>query len=128
MAKTPARTLTHEEWLAEAERRFGADAMQWKFVCPICGHVASVQEYKDAGAKENAVAYSYIGRFTNTGRKAFGDNRAPDIAATPCDYTTGGLFNLSPVTVILEGKPRRCFEFADTDKDNEHNGKSVSST
>lgn len=36
------RTLTKSEWEAEAERRFGPDANGWRFVCPACGHVASV--------------------------------------------------------------------------------------
>ena len=40
------QTMTHAEWLAEATRRFGDDPMAWKFVCPSCGHIASVQDWK----------------------------------------------------------------------------------
>ena len=40
-----------EEWKAEATRRFGPDMLKWRFRCPMCGHVASVQDFKDAGAK-----------------------------------------------------------------------------
>lgn len=37
-----------EEWKAEATRRFGPDMLKWRFRCPMCGHVASVQDFKDA--------------------------------------------------------------------------------
>lgn len=45
--------MTRDEWSAEGRKRFGDDQMQWRFVCPACGHVASVQDYKDAGAPVN---------------------------------------------------------------------------
>ena len=56
--------MTHEEWTAEAERRFGKNAHDWKFVCPSCGHVASVRDWKEAGATEGEVAFSCVGRRT----------------------------------------------------------------
>lgn len=31
-----------EEWQAEGKRRFGEDVKKWRFVCPMCGHVAAV--------------------------------------------------------------------------------------
>ena len=40
-----------EEWKAEATRRFGPDMLKWRFRCSMCGHVASVQDFKNAGAK-----------------------------------------------------------------------------
>ena len=102
------RTLTHAEWLAEACLKFGADAKAWKFVCPSCGHVASVQDWKDAGAPEGGVAFSCVGRYTGAGgEKAFKH------AGGPCNYTSGGLFNISPVTVIYEGGQQSVFEFAE---------------
>lgn len=64
------QTMTHAEWLAEATRRFGDDPMAWKFVCPSCGHIASVQDWKDAGAPEGAVAFSCIGRYSDDGEDA----------------------------------------------------------
>lgn len=46
-----------DEWKAEATRRFGPDMLKWRFRCPMCGHVASVQDFKDAGAKSPNCAY-----------------------------------------------------------------------
>lgn len=45
-----------EDWQAEAVRRFGPDQMKWKFVCPSCGHVASIQDWKDAGSGDGVMA------------------------------------------------------------------------
>ncbi|MEW6573152.1 MAG: VVA0879 family protein, partial [Bacillota bacterium] len=86
--------MTREEWYAEGRRRFGDDVMKWKFVCPACGHVASVQDYKDAGAPEGAVAFSCIGRYLPNAKQAF-DPEGPG----PCNYTGGGLFRLNPVRI-----------------------------
>jgi hypothetical protein len=101
------RTLTHEKWVAEARQRFGDDSSQWAFVCPVCGHVAKVQDWKDAGASEGAVAFSCVGRWTDAG-SGFGK------AAKPCDYAGGGLFRLNPVTVTRGDKTHEVFEFADS--------------
>ena len=57
------KKLTHAEWLAEGKRRFGEDFNKWRFVCPVCGFVQSVQDYKDAGAPQDAVAFSCVGRW-----------------------------------------------------------------
>lgn len=108
MSKTQPRKLTHAEWIAEAEQRFGTDAMKWRFVCPCCGHVATVQDWKDAGAQEGGVAFSCVGRWMGAKREAFEANG--DKPGT-CNYTGGGLFKLNPVTVIHEGKEHQVFEF-----------------
>jgi hypothetical protein len=105
---TARRTITHAEWLAEGERRFGTDKTAWRFVCPACGHVASVADWKAAGAPEAAVAFSCVGRWTGAKREAFGDGKGP------CNYTGGGLFALNPVTVSLEsGGSITAFELAE---------------
>ncbi len=101
-----SRQLTHDEWLTEGVRRFGYDAREWRFVCPVCAYEASVQDWKEAGAEARCVAFSCIG----------GWRGATDFASTgegPCNYAGGGLFKLNPVTVIKEeGPPRFVFEFA----------------
>lgn len=103
--------FTHADWQAEAVRRFGADPMGWKFVCPSCGHVASVKDWKDAGAPEGAVAFSCIGRYTGAG-----DDKTFRRAGGPCNYAGGGLFGLNPVQVEFdEGKVQAVFAFADAD-------------
>lgn len=105
--------IKHEDWTAEAKRRFGDDPMGWRFKCPNCGHVASVKDWKDAGAPEGSVAFSCVGRWTGGEGTIF-----QNPAVQPCNYTNGGLFNIAPVGVLWEdtsGKEivRYVFDFAD---------------
>ena len=69
-----------EEWTAEATRRFGPDMLKWRFRCPMCGHVASVQDFKDAGAKSPSCAYQEcLGRYTGKGTPKKGDSDQVDV-------------------------------------------------
>lgn len=99
--------MTLEEWEKEAIKRFGIDRMKWKFVCPSCQTVIQVQEWKDAGAGNGAVAYSCIGRYLPEKQEFIGKKKK--IKGKPCNYTTGGLFNISPIEV--EGD--HYFDFAE---------------
>jgi hypothetical protein len=102
------RTCTLDEFIAEAEHLFGPDRMNWKFVCPGCGHVASAQDYKNVGAPEGAVGFSCIGRFLENCR-----DWLTGIGPGPCNYTQGGLFGISPVKIIAhDGKLHYYFELA----------------
>lgn len=109
------REVTQEEWFAEGEKLYGKDKLKWKFKCPVCGHVASAQDWKDAGAESGEIAFSCIGRLlekkadaldTWSKRKDGGDRG-------PCNYAGGGLFRLNPVTVTKDGESSSFFEFAD---------------
>lgn len=102
------RRLTHAEWKSEGERRFGADAMAWKFVCPVCKHVATPADWKAAGAGESAVAFSCVGRWLERSRNAFEEE-----GRGPCNYAGGGLFRLNPVIVDFNGNEHAVFEFAE---------------
>lgn len=101
-------TYTAVEWRTEAERRFGSDALNWKFQCPSCHHVASVKDYREAGASSDAVAFSCVGRWLKAkDDKTFGRKGGP------CNYAGGGLIKLNPVTVTDEdGKSHSVFAFA----------------
>lgn len=100
--------MTHEEWKAEGERRFGPDPMKWKFICPSCGHVASVQDWKDAHAPQNAVAFSCVGRWAGAS-----DANTFKRDGGPCQYAGGGLIGLNPVEVRHpDGSVTRAFDFA----------------
>lgn len=106
--RSTAQVMTHEQWLAEAKRRFGPDPMNWKFVCPVCKHTASVGDWKAAGATEGEVAFSCVGRRLAEAREAFGKGDGP------CNYAGGGLFRLNPVKVQLpDGHVRETFAFAE---------------
>jgi hypothetical protein len=102
---TIVRTLL--AWTEEGTRLFGEDKLKWRFVCPVCGFVATPADWFAEGAGEGAVAFSCIGRYgkyQKTARKAFGGD-----GPGPCDYTGGGLFALNPIEVIgidKLGKPR----------------------
>lgn len=98
--------FTLEEWQAEAARRFGTNSRHWKFVCPSCGHVASVADWSAVGASESEVAFSCVGRHLPNA-KELGQKSGP------CNYAGGGLFRLNPVTVVdPNGKEHRMFAFA----------------
>jgi hypothetical protein len=51
-----------EAWRAEAVRRFGDDPLQWRFVCPSCGHVASCADFKELGVDPGRAPHECIGR------------------------------------------------------------------
>lgn len=109
MTAKERRTMTDDEWNAEAVRRFGRSVLDWRFVCPACGHVAAVRDWQAAGAPEGAIAYSCVGRYLPSCREAFGGE-----GPGPCNYAGGGLFGLNPITVIRsDGKPHDVFAFAE---------------
>lgn len=95
------------EWIAEGKRLFGHDWMKWRFVCPGCGHIASVQDWKDAGAGEGAVAFSCVGRWLDHQRDWL-TGRGPG----PCNYAGGGLFGINPVPIIMpDGTTKYGFDY-----------------
>jgi hypothetical protein len=96
-----------EKWRDEAVRRFGADPLGWRFVCPVCHSEMSVDDYRKAGAPEDAIAYSCVGRYQTSPREAF-DGSGPG----PCNYAGGGLFRLNPV--VVDG--HRLFAFAEVER------------
>ena len=86
--------MTQEEWRAKAVELFGQDPMDWKFVCPACKHVASVRDWRDAGASQGEVAFSCVGRRLNAD-----DRNTFQGKGGPCQYAGGGLFRLNPVAI-----------------------------
>ena len=90
----PRTFASVEEWQAEGVRLFGEDRMRWAFMCPRCGIVSTVQDFKDAGAHIEAVAQDCIGRHRN------------DIG---CDWAAYGLFDICMVHIVA----RPVFAFAD---------------
>ena len=103
--------MTHEEWINEAKTRFGKAPRGWKFVCPVCGYVQSINTFLELtdlskDAILNVIAFSCVGRWVDEPASGF------DTSSSPCDYAGGGLFRLNPVTVTLDGKNHQRFEFA----------------
>lgn len=108
-------TLTHEQWLAELDRRRkGAPAKTVSFVCPACGYIQSGEDFLAAGASyeqmQAMLAFSCLGRVMPRPRSAF----APE-GAGPCNYAGGGLFRIAPIRVTFaDGRDDLyVFDFAD---------------
>jgi hypothetical protein len=95
---------TRDEWVAEGERRFGPDMMKWRFVCPACGNVTTVEDFKpfaDRGATPDRAAKMCIGRF--------------DRELADCDWCSFGLLGtLGKGRLIDVGdeRPIEVFDFA----------------
>jgi hypothetical protein len=107
---------TLAEWRAKATELFGDDSLKWKFVCPVCLHVASVQDWKDAGAPMQSAARSCVGRWTGAHpaviKGTIGPNGFP--GKGPCNYAGGGLFQLNPISVVdPDGHAMKAFAFAE---------------
>jgi hypothetical protein len=108
--------MTKEEWVARGKQLFGDDLMKWRFVCPGCGHIQAVEDfrqYKEQGAKPDDATCKCIGRFSGGVSWANTDFRK---AKGPCDYTGYGLFNLCPVKVVDSEKEIRCFAFDESEE------------
>jgi len=98
---------THEEWRAEAERRFGKDPKEWRFVCPACGYETKVSEWLEHDA-DKQVAFSCVGRVNGHMDTPMGTKPGP------CNYAGGGLFGLNPVKVTYpNGETSSAFAFAE---------------
>ena len=104
--------MTIDQWHAEGRRRFGDEMRKWRFVCPACGHVQAVEDFAAfkhlPGVFPESARFNCIGRYSGSKRRAFGGD-----GPGPCDYTSGGLFDIRPVTVVRLGEEIRSFAFAD---------------
>lgn len=114
--QTPDRVqMTEAEWRAEGTRRFGDNVDAWMFVCPVCGHVASVRDWAEAGNRQ-AAGFSCVGRFIDGPVRealAVRRNAKSDTVEQPCNYAGGGLFRLNPVRVVSpDGHETQMFAFA----------------
>jgi predicted RNA-binding Zn-ribbon protein involved in translation (DUF1610 family) len=107
---TMTRHVAHADWVKQAEAKFGLNAHDWAFKCPSCGHVATVRQYKAAGASEGQVGFNCIGRHTG-GKdvvKIFESDKGQG-----CNYTQGGLFTLARTLIDMpNGREIPVFEFA----------------
>ena len=113
-------TMAYEEWMAEGRRRFGNAFKDWKFVCPICGNVAAVEDYrpfKDQGANPDSATKECIGRYNGSKYRAFGTSGE---RGKPCDYALYGLFRLPGVIIKMDdGEDVMSFAFAEVEENHE---------
>ena len=105
--------MTYKEWVEKGKALFGDNKKDWKFVCPVCGHVASAQDYLDKGAPEGAIGYSCIGRWTEKPKDMLEIKPGEE---GPCNYAGGGLFCFNPLTIITpDGTAHTAFCFYEED-------------
>ena len=99
--------MTYEDWLLKGQKLFGKDKSNWQFVCPNYGNIQSIKDFEKAGIKnpETKVFFSCIGRWTG------GKGGLEDKHTRPCNYTNGGLFDISSLKVIKDNKVISVFEF-----------------
>jgi len=109
------REYSLDEWKLEAIRRFGENPKNWTFVCPSCGNKQTMGAFEElihlkiADVDPNMAYYECIGRH---------DTRIEDVGemygkTQPCNYTSGGLININPVTVRTpDGRIVYAFDFA----------------
>jgi hypothetical protein len=103
----PTHYDTVAAWHAKAHELFGKDSNLWRFICPVCSHIATVADWAAAKAPEGHIAFSCVGRHIPGSKEAFKEK-----GTGPCTYAGGGLFKLNPVTVMDDGKPHTVFQFA----------------
>lgn len=115
------KTMSQEEFLAEAKRRFGPKIRDWKFVCPMCGTVQSGQQLLDAvlaagGKKDDVdgyIAFSCIGRFTGQGDAGIAAKAKGEKWERGCNWTLGGFLQFHELEVVMpDGYKRPAFELA----------------
>jgi hypothetical protein len=110
--------MTEAEWMKKGKELFGEDMLKWRFVCPGCGCIQSVEDfrqYKDKGADPSSAYCECLGRYIG-GSSWMYDKRKKGVR---CDYAGYGLLRISPVTVIDDdGKEIKCFAFDEGEKTN----------
>ena len=100
--------MTKEEWIGKGKQLFGDNFEEWRFVCPGCGHIQSVGDFrifKDRGATPESAREECIGRYTGGRSWMLGEG------GSPCDYAGYGLLRISPVEVVDGEEVFHCFAF-----------------
>jgi hypothetical protein len=101
--------ISLEDWKNEAVRRFGKDPLDWKFICPICGHIQCGKDFQKVNREDKSpnlpvkdpknVAYQEcIGRYGGPGG---------------CDYAAFGLIHANIEVITPCGTIVHVFPFAE---------------
>lgn len=95
--------LSYEEWVDKAMELFGKDRKDWKFVCPICGHIQSIKSVLEHNPSLNPEDIQKWIHYSCEGRANEGQG---------CYWTLGGIFKIHKVEISYLGKDIPSFEFA----------------
>lgn len=105
---------TVEEWREEAVKRFGENVRDWKFQCPACGHISSVQDFINAGEDASGAYVNCIGRVNGKGA----DGMKGKDEGHGCNWAAYGLFGTlgkGRLVVVDDGHEVEVFDFADAE-------------
>lgn len=108
------KKYTYFEWIQEGQKRFGEDFKKWKFVCPACGHIQSVEDFVNLGLDPNSAFQECIGRHNGNAKPA---NKH---SVNGCDWCSYGLFGTlgKGILVHLEsGEQTEIFDFAQAERE-----------
>lgn len=115
------KKMTYAEWMTKGKALFGEELRTWRFVCPVCGHVQTAndfQVYKNRGATPDSVFTECLGRYLKKRCRAVKNGYGEIIQ--PCNYASYGLLNLCPIRVIDDkGNEVSAFAFDETDETTE---------
>lgn len=100
---------THEEWLAELTSRFGSNKRKAAFICPACGHVATIQDHIDAGGDAGDAPQGCIGRTNGKGSR---DGKDLGFGCNWAAYGFFGTLGKGRKVVFHDGHETEVFDFA----------------
>lgn len=107
--------FTQKELLAEAKRRFGDDPLDWAFVCPTCGDVATARDFKAAGGDPNRIGQECIGRSMGALSGAPTKDGGRSKASRGCDWCAYGLFRGPWIITMPDGREVGSFRLAEAE-------------
>lgn len=105
---TIVRTLTQDDLAAEAKGRFGEDPLDWAFVCPTCGDIATGADWPED--QLGRLGQECIGRLSGPGRSSV--DGQPERG---CKTAAFGFFKGPWVIKMSDGYAVRAFALAPAD-------------
>jgi len=88
MAQKPKpRRITKQQYFDELIEKHGSFKDNWACVCPKCGNVQTIAEFKDHDIDPNNVNYACIGRY---------------VEGRGCDFVIDSLVKNHPLEVIMD--------------------------
>lgn len=101
-ALTGYPVMLYKDWLEMGKGLYGPDMLDWKFRCPVCGHVQALRDFHDAGVDPDYGTANCASRFGLGGDPQ-------------CRWTTGGALAVGGRIVINPNYiPQLIFDFADS--------------
>lgn len=97
--------LTKAEWEAKGRELFGDDQDKWTFVCPSCGHEASVETVRAKYAE-------HLPGLRERGYRIEAECIGRYIHGVGCNWAAYGLFGGPLVVDCGDGLTVRAFDFA----------------